>query len=72
MYKTLGDYKWTDMYKLIPVVPNDECAIDVEQHVMQNILNNFNAEATDEVDESFINSAKMSLDRLKAVRRRRK
>lgn len=78
MYKTLGDYKWTDLYKTI--LPEDECAIDafepaavtgaVEQ-VVQQVQDQF-AEfvSTDEVEvapESMMNSARMSLEGLKAV-----
>lgn len=78
MYKTLGDYKWTDLYKTI--LPDDECGIDafdpavttkaVEQ-VVQKVQDQF-AEfvITDEVEvapESMMNSARMSLDGLKAV-----
>lgn len=78
MYKTLGDYKWTDLYKTIH--PDDECAIDafdpalatiaVEQ-VVQKVQDQFAEFVTlDEVEvapESMMNSARMSLEGLKAV-----
>lgn len=78
MYKTLGDYKWTDLYKTI--LPEDECAIDAfdpavatvaAEQVVQKVQDQF-AEfvITDEVEvapETMMNSARMSLEGLKAV-----
>lgn len=78
MYKTLGDYKWTDLYKTI--LPDDECAVDaldpavatdVIEQVVHKVQDQF-AEfvIADEVEvapESMMNSARMSLEGLKAV-----
>lgn len=61
MYKTLGGYRWTDLYKTI--LPDDECAIDAD--IVQSVEQSFQ---TDAVEETILNTAKMSLDGLKAVR----
>lgn len=86
MYKTLGDYKWTDLYR--NVVPDDECAIDafvepivavVTEQIGQTTVQDQFAEfavddaaaaaaaANENVAEGMINSAKLSLEALKAV-----
>lgn len=83
MYKTLGDYKWTDLYG--NVVPDDECAIDAfvepiavvtEQIVQQINPDQFSEfvvdDATAAIDaaaaaDGMFNSAKLSLEALKAV-----
>lgn len=71
MYKTLGGYKWTDLYKT--VVPIDECPIDayMPDEQQPNIVNDDFASIIGDVDEaapeSLLNTAKLSLDGLKAI-----
>lgn len=58
MYKTLGGYKWTDLYRSSPVMPDDECAV-----------NDFHPPVTNTIDDTdnILTTAKMSLKGLKAV-----
>lgn len=56
MYKTLGGYKWTDLYRT-NLLPDDEC-----------VVNDFLPPVTDTIDESdILTTAKMSLRGLKSV-----
>ncbi|KAJ6643309.1 Transmembrane protein [Pseudolycoriella hygida] len=56
MYKTLGGYKWTDLYRA-SVVPQDECSI-----------NDIHPPLTDSTEDmDILTTAKMSLRGLKAV-----
>lgn len=65
MYKTLGGYRWTDLYRTI--LPDDECDIDaIVPDIVQQAQDQFQ---TDSVEESMLNTAKMSLDGLKAVKK---
>lgn len=56
MYKTLGGYKWTDLYRTA-VLPDDECS-----------MNDFHPPVTESIeDDDILATAKMSLKGLKSV-----
>lgn len=56
MYKTLGGYKWTDLYRTAVLV-DDEC-----------LVNEFHSPVTDSMDDAdILTTAKLSLRGLKSV-----
>lgn len=58
MYKTLGGYKWTDLYRTAEM-PDDECsATEYHPPIVDVIMN----------DADILTTAKMSLKGLKSVR----
>lgn len=65
MYKTLGGYRWTDLYQTA-VVPEDECGLEQTQSPA-DLLRQQLADIVDDGDESLLGTARLSLDRLKAV-----
>lgn len=56
MYKTLGGYKWTDLYQTA-VLPDDECSVnDFQPPVIESME-----------DADILTTARMSLKGLKSV-----
>lgn len=67
MYKTLGGYRWSDLYQSGAAVPEDECGLEPALSGA-DLLRQKLAELGADVDESLLGTARLSLDRLKAVR----
>lgn len=72
MYKTLGGYRWTDLYRTATAsdgVADDECGLEQALSGADRLrqqLADLGQHAADD-DESLLGSARLSLDRLKAV-----
>lgn len=75
MYKTLGGYRWTDLYRSTAALPHDECGLDEVASGADMLREQiFNRQSIDErtgeplgSDDGLLETARMSLDGLKAV-----